>query len=144
MNKKDALRKLAQNLEDYLQQGFCFHPLFMKEFKQLLSDASGNEKEVFALLVKQLNFVKELKNLVYTADGNEIIRYLDREYYSLHLSAKNFNLRLLMTFDGDDTPIFLAAFYERSGKRATDYTKWKPVLANRYAEMQELSKHSTP
>ena len=116
----------------------------MKDFKKLLSDASGNEKEIFALLVKQLNFVKELKNQVYTADGNEIIRYLDREYYSLHLSGKNFNLRLLMTFDEENTPIFLAAFYERSGKRASDYTQWKPVLANRYAEMQEISEHSTP
>lgn len=135
MKRKDALLKLAQSLEDYLQQGFLFHPLFMKEFKELLSGASGNEKEIFALLVKQLNFVKALKNQVYTADGNEIIKYLDREYYSLHLSGKNFNLRLLMTFDGENTPIFLAAFYERSGKRFSDYTQWKKVLANRYAEM---------
>lgn len=135
MNKKDALLKLAQGLEEYLQQGFQFHPLFMKEFKQLLSDASGNEKEIFALLVKQLNFMKTLKNQVYTADSNEIIRYLDREYYSLHLSGKNFNLRLLMTFDKKNVPVFLAAFYERSGKRASDYTQWNKVLANRYAEM---------
>ena len=137
MNKKDALLRLAQSLEDYLQQGFLFHPHFMKEFKKLLSDTKGNEKEVFALLIKQLNYVKVLKNQVYTADGNEIIKYLDREFYSLHLSGKNFNLRLLMTFDDENVPIFLAAFYERSGKRASDYTPWKRVLANRYAEMKQ-------
>lgn len=34
MNKKDALLKLVQSLEDYLQQGFRFHSLFMKEFKK--------------------------------------------------------------------------------------------------------------
>ena len=64
MNKKDALIRLAQSLEEYLQQGFRFHPLFMKEFKSLLSDASGSEKEIFSSLVKQLNYVKTLTNRV--------------------------------------------------------------------------------
>ena len=88
----------------------------MKEFKKLLSDSKGNEKEVFALLIKQLNYVKVLKDRVYTADGNEIIKYLDREYYSLHLSGKNFNLRLLMTFDKEKAPIFLRHFMSVQGK----------------------------
>ncbi|GFI60907.1 hypothetical protein IMSAG049_00056 [Clostridiales bacterium] len=107
----------------------------MKEFKELLHNASGNEKEIFSLLIKQLNFVKMFKNQVYKADGNEIIKYLEDEYYSLHLSGKNFNFRLLMTFDEKNNPIFLAAFYERQGKRASDYTQWKEVLAKRYREM---------
>lgn len=135
MNKREALLRLAQDLDEYLQRGFRFHPLFLEEFKKLLSGASGNEKEIFSLLIKQLNFVKELKQQVCNADGNEIIKYLDREYYSLHLSGKGFNLRLLMTFDEGDEPIFLAAFYERSRKRASDYTQWKKVLAHRYTEM---------
>lgn len=135
MNKKEALTALAKNLEEYLQQGFLFHPSFMKEFKELLHNASGNEKEIFSLLIKQLNFVKILKNQVYTADGNEIIKYLEKEYYSLHLLGKNFNLRLLMTFDEKGNPVFLAAFFERAGKKVSDYTQWKKVLANRYREM---------
>ena len=135
MNKKEALKVLAKYLEEYLQQGFRFHPFFMKEFKELLHNASGNEKEIFSLLIKQLNFVKMFKNQVYKADGNEIIKYLEDEYYSLHLSGKNFNFRLLMTFDEKNNPIFLAAFYERQGKRASDYTQWKEVLAKRYREM---------
>ena len=126
MNKRDALALLANNLEEYLQQGF----------KELLHGASGNEKEIFVLLIKQLNFVKELRSHVYNADGNEIIKYLERDYYSLHLSGKNFNLRLLMAFGAGGDPIFLAAFYERGGKRASDYTQWKKVLANRYADME--------
>lgn len=137
MNKRDALALLAKNLEEYLQQGFRFHPAFMKEFKELLHGASGNEKGIFLLLIKQLNFVRELRCQVCKADGNEIIKYLDRDYYSLHLSGKNFNLRLLMAFGVSGDPIFLAAFYERGGKRASDYTPWKPVLASRYADMEE-------
>lgn len=135
MNKRDALALLAKNLQEYLQQGFRFHPAFMEEFKELLHGASGHEKEVFLLLIKQMNFVRELRSQVYNADGNEIIKYLERDYYSLHLSAKNFNLRLLMTFGESGDPIFLAAFFERAGKRASDYTQWKKVLADRYTEM---------
>lgn len=41
MNKRDALALLANNLEEYLQQGFRFHPAFMQEFKELLHGASG-------------------------------------------------------------------------------------------------------
>lgn len=135
MNKREAILKLSENLEEYLHQGFRFHSSFINEFKELLHGAKGHEKEIFALLIKQLNFVKILKKQVYTADGNEKIKNVEREYYSLHLSAKNFNLRLLITFDEKDNPLFLVAFYERSGKRKTDYTQWKKVLGDRYYEM---------
>ncbi len=136
MNKREALLALANSIEEYLQKGFRFHPVFMEEFKELLHNARGHEKEIFSLLIKQLNFVSTLRKQVYKADGNEIIKYLDREYYSLHLSSQNFNLRMLMTFDEKETPIFLAAFYERSGKKASDYTQWKKVLKGRYEQMQ--------
>lgn len=60
MNKKAVLAELAANLEEYLQHGFRFHPSFMEDFKKLLYDASGHEKEIFALLIKQFNYVKTL------------------------------------------------------------------------------------
>ena len=59
----------------------------------------------------------------------------DRDYYSLHLSGKNFNFRLLMAFDEKDTPKFLVAFYERAGKKKTDYTQYKKVLDSRFEEV---------
>lgn len=135
MNKKEVLRLLKENLEKYLPDGFKFHERFMVEFKQLLEDAKGNEKEIFSLLIKQMNFVKVLGKKVDQANGNEIIKYLNEDYYSLHLQGKNFNLRLLMAFDEEENPVFLVAFYERSGKKASDYTKWKKVLRQRLQEV---------
>lgn len=137
MNKKEALRQLSANLQKYLDNGFQFLTRFLNEFRELLNSASGHEKEIFALLVKQLNFIKALGKEVNQADGNEIIKYQERDYYSIHLQGKNFNFRLLMTFDEKENPVFLAAFYERSGKRATDYTKWKSILEQRYKEYLE-------
>lgn len=56
MNKKQILAELIKNLEKYLEKGYVFHPKFMEEFQALLKNATGNEKEIFALLVKQLDF----------------------------------------------------------------------------------------
>ena len=65
MNKKQVLAELIKNLEKYLEKGYVFHPKFMEEFQALLKNATGNEKEIFALLVKQLDFLKELGTNVF-------------------------------------------------------------------------------
>lgn len=135
MDKRDFFVFLSESLEGYSTGDFRFHGRFFEEFKVLLKKASGNEREIFNLLIKQLNFVKALGERVDQVDSNEIIKYQERNYYSLHLRGRNFNLRLLITFDEESIPIFLAAFYERSGKRASDYTLWKQVLKRRYSEM---------
>lgn len=88
MNKKQVLAELVKNLEECSERGYVFHPKFMYEFQVLLKNATGNEKEIFTLLVKQLNFLKELGTNVCKADSNEIIKNQDRDYYSLHLSGK--------------------------------------------------------
>lgn len=107
MNKKQVLAELVKNLEECSERGYVFHPKFMYEFQVLLKNATGNE----------------------------IIKYQDRDYYSLHLSGKNFNFRLLMAFDEKDTPKFLVAFYERAGKKKTDYAQYKKVLDSRFEEV---------
>ena len=109
MNKKKAFELLKENLEKYLEEGFIFHKRFLEELRTLIKDASGQGKEIFALLIKQFSFVK--------------------------VQGKNFNLRFLMTFDDDANPVFLVAFYERSGKRKTDYSQWKDVLKQIYSEI---------
>ena len=101
----------------------------------LVSEAIQPEADLGVGLVKQLNFLKELGTNVCKADSNEIIKNQDRDYYSLHLSGKNFNFRLLMAFDEKDTPKFLVAFYERAGKKKTDYTQYKKVLDSRFEEV---------
>ena len=41
---------------------------------KLLKNAAENEKEIFALLIKQFTFIKELSTDVHKADSNEIIK----------------------------------------------------------------------
>ena len=136
MTKKEVLQFLATSLEQGYKDGILFHARFLEEFRTLLKDASGHEKEILNLLVRQLGYVRDFGSRVNEVDGNEKIKYGDREYYSLHLQGKEFNLRFLMGFLADESPVFLVAFYERSGKRVSDYSGYIDVLGQRYKEIE--------
>ena len=135
MNRKKALELFKENLEKYQDGGFLFHPLFVVELGKLINDAQGNEKKIFELLAKQLVYVKELRRDVHKVAGNEILSHMNRDYYSLHLHGKTFNIRLLMSFDSKENPRFLAAFYERSGKKKSGYYEYKDLIDSRFKEL---------
>lgn len=137
MNREKALELLRDFLLEY-DKDFIFHRCFIVELKDiLLKNANGSEKEVFNLLIKQLSFVKALGPRVNTADSNEILKGIksEEDFYSLHIKNKTVNIRLIMSFY-DDVPIFLIAFYEREGKRATDYSKWENVMKERFNQIR--------
>ena len=71
MRRKDALKSLAEHLEQGYQEGMRFHPRFFEELRDLLKNASGYEKEILNLLVRQLGYVREFRRKVNEADGNE-------------------------------------------------------------------------
>ncbi len=136
MNKKKALEELKKYLTEYYNYGFIFHPRFIEELSSLLKSVQGHEAELFNLLAKQLSFVKDLGTQAHTADSNEHLKYKSKQLYtSLHLSSKNFNIRFIMTFDNDLQPVFLLAFYERSGKSSTDYSKYEEPAKKRFREL---------
>lgn len=135
MNRKKALEELSKYLQEYCNSGFIFHNEFISDFQVLIKEVHGHETELFQLLIKQLAFVKELGCNVFSADSNEILKYGSyRLYYSLHLQSKIFNIRIIMTFH-ENIPVFLVAFYERAGKKHTDYSVQKDPVINRYNEL---------
>ena len=137
MNKRKILLEMAEMLREYLEKGLLFHKKFAEELKEALVNASGSEGRIFNMLGRQLSYVATLGRNVNKADGNEIIKYQKRRYYSLHIQGNNFNIRLLMTFNKNDVPLFLACFYEREGKSHSDYSQWTSVLDARYEEICE-------
>lgn len=139
MKKNVALSKLIEYLYEYQQSGYVFHKKFISEMKDLISNFTGKELEIFDLLVKQLSYIAQFGRQINDIGKNEKIRHMktEQEYYSIHLKGKGFNLRILLTFFIDDTPLILGVFNEKSGKSVTDYSKWKPVLLERYKELKE-------
>lgn len=138
MNKKTAFDLLIKHLTEYNTQGFIFHSDFIKELRELITKHSaGHEKELFNIMIKQFGFVNTFNTMVNTTDSNEILKGLKNEmdFYSLHIENKFLNFRLLMTFTPENTPVFLVAFFEKSGKKVSSYDKYKPVLKTRYNQI---------
>lgn len=139
MNKREALELLMQYLQQYGESGkFLFHRKFVEELQNiLLKNASGKEKQVFSILVKQFGFIKAMGTAVNEADSNEVLKNTGtkRDFYSIHVQNKTVNVRMLMAFANQGNPIFLAAFYEKSGKKVSDYSQWIPVAEQRFQQM---------
>lgn len=138
MNFKEALKELLKQLDDYPAFGFC--ELFIIDIKELLSkELRGKEKDFFDQLVVQLDNIKSFKRDIATVGQNEILAHISAEIplYSIHIKKGNkYNIRLLMCFD-EETPTFLCAFYERSGKKRTSYKRFIDKALERYAMLKE-------
>lgn len=139
MKKKEAIQKLKEYLLEYQEKGYIFHKKFIVELKDIVVKLTGKEVEIFNLLVKQLKYIDKFGRRVDTLGKNEKLKHMniEQEYYSLHLKGKGFNLRMLLTFSENDTPLILGVFDEKSGKGVTDYSKWKKILITRYQELKE-------
>ena len=133
MNTKDILETLTK-----LFSGFILHEQFIKEVNALLKkELKGKEKEFFNCLATQLTNINDFGPLVYTTDNNEILKGADGHYYSIHLEKKQFNIRFIINIQDDGTPYFLCAFFEKTGKRISDYSAYTKVMKRRFKELTE-------
>lgn len=133
MHTKDVIAMLAQ-----LFSGFIFHKEFLNEMYSLLNkELKGKENSFFKSLTTQLNNIKSFGRMVYRVDNNEVLKGADGHYYSIHIESKQFNVRQLIYIDDNGTPYFLCCFYERAGKRKTDYTVYTKVMRERLAQLLE-------
>jgi hypothetical protein len=132
MNKDGVLVQLAE----YLGAFRCHANLF-GEIAGIVAK-SGYERNFFALLVVQLHILTaQGKNSIRFA-GFECLKHSDGELYSMHLDGRDFNLRILYSFLPDHTPVLLTAFFERGGKRTSDYTPYIPVAKERLNHERSL------
>ena len=115
MNKQEALRRLAELLGSF---SISLHPAVLDEIMSIITN-SGCESRVFATLSKRLFFLSEYGNQAQFY--HEEFEHLGRGIYSMHVAVASLNIRVLYAFRDPDT-ILLLAFYERGGKKKTDYT----------------------
>ena len=131
MNKDEAFKLL----EIYLGN-FRTHPLFIEELQNLLKkDLKGKEGQFFSMLVTQLGNLKAFGVAISQVDGHEKLRGCD--FYSIHISRKEFNIRILAYITRSGESYLLSAFYEREGKKKTDYSEKIKVLESRLNNMME-------
>lgn len=95
-------------------------PQLIKEILDLIS-GTGIEAKFFAVLIARLDTLK--------SNGASAVKYKEFEpvkngsgLFSMHVTGKGFNIRVLYSFLPSRQPALLLAFYEREGKKKTDYS----------------------
>ena len=125
----------AQKVKDFLEllfRGILYHDLFFAEFVDLIS-GTGIENKIFKLLSSRLASLNK-----YGVQVTNIREFenISGGLYSMHFAGSDFNIRVLFSFLPNGQPVLLLAFYERAGKRKTDYTPYKQPALNRLNEMK--------
>ena len=137
MNKNEELMNFIARINESDKIDFCDE--FLNDAAEIFKKKNSVVKELFPLLNKQIDAILDLTPYRLSRfNGNEILKGMPFECYSLHLHRKKFNIRILGTYVGN-VFYMLVMFEEKSGKKATDYTKPKEK-ARRRAERLCLQK----
>lgn len=128
MNRKNINDQLLLYLN-----GILYHDSFFADLLSLL-DGAGSEKSFFKTLVTRLLV---LNTCGVTAINSKEFERIGELLYSMHFPGKDRNIRILYAFLSDERPVLLCAFFERAGKRRTDYSAHIPVALERLSEMKE-------
>lgn len=133
MNTKEILETLKN-----IFRGFTLHEQFLKELSSLMKkELRGKEREFFNCLTTQMSNIKNFGILVHNTDNNEKLKGADGHYFSIHLSRSQFNVRFIVNIQDDGSPFFLCAFFEKSGKKITDYSSYTKIMKQRFLELTE-------
>lgn len=123
-------------LEEYLGTFRCHANLF-GDIVDIIA-RSGYERSFFALLIVQLRILAAQGQNAIQFPGFERLKHAEGELYSMHLDGRDFNLRILYSFLPDHTPVLLTTFFERAGKRTSDYTPYIPAAKERLDHERSL------
>lgn len=132
MNRDSILAYLGE----YLGTFRCHASLF-GDIVDIIA-RSGYERSFFALLIVQLRILAAQGQNAIQFPGFERLKHAEGELYSMHLDGRDFNLRILYSFLPDHTPVLLTTFFERAGKRTSDYTPYIPAAKERLDHERSL------
>ena len=130
MNRQDTMSLLLSTL-----YGFDIHPDLAREIIDIII-GSGYERKFFTLFATRLKYlnlhgIRAIEQREFELLGNS------NGIYSMHLDSNCFNIRILYSFLPDGSPSLLTCFYERAGKRKTDYSGKISLAADRFKEQLE-------
>lgn len=129
----DLVKDLQNAFEAY---DIIIHQDLLKDLAGLLNNA-GIKKEFLAKFKKNLSVLSEYSTKAHLLSSNQFERLKkDDNLFSMHIKGKTFNIRIIYSFLSDNT-ILLHGFYERSGKRSTDYFKAIDIAKQRLDEFEK-------
>lgn len=130
MNQEECFAEL-----DLLLNSFRCHTRLLGELLELIAK-TGAERNFLSTLLTRLRNLRSMGVQVTQQRGFEL---LGDGIFSMRIAGKNYNIRILFAFLPDKTPYLLHAFYERAGKRVSDYSGKISLAKSRLAESEEES-----
>ena len=134
MNHDSVLKLLAIKLSLIV-----YHAKILQDLTALIA-GSGCEEKFFTTLLARLKFL--------LLQGTQATRHKEFEalkgedgLFSMHISVRDLNVRILYAFSPQNTPILLLAFHERAGKRKTEYSAYTGPARERLKEKLEELQH---
>ena len=128
---REQIKQLLLELFGKFSAQIQFVPALFGELFSLLK-GSGYESKFLKLFAVRLQSLVEYG---YQVCQQKEFENIGDGIFSMHLAGEGFNIRILFGFLPDKTPTLLLAFYERSGKRKTNYSSYLPVAAQRLKEV---------
>lgn len=132
MKREEVLSWLCRILGELL-----YTREFYQELVELIAE-TGIEEKLFATLIRQL---KMLSMFGAQAVQSKEFESIGNGLFSMHLAGNGYNIRVLYSFLQNQQPILLLSFYERGGKRKTDYTKYIEPAKARLEEARKGDNH---
>lgn len=128
MNREQFLKWLTEIIAQ-----FVYSDSLLSELSEILKETGVEHKFVKTLLLRLHVLGQEGAYAVSSKEFEPIGEGL----FSMHLPGKGYNIRILYGFLENQQPALLYAFYERAGKRKTDYTTHIPVAKERLKQLRE-------
>lgn len=129
----DTLTSLIEKLSVLLED-FDAHPQLIPEIYEYF-DSSTKQLKGFRLMITDLQILSEHRsNAAIVSPGRFEKLRGGNPFYSMHMAVIGSNLRLIYCFE-EDRILLLHLFYERSGKRASNYTHALAVAESRRQEI---------
>jgi len=133
MNKNKELINFIAKIDESDKIDCCDD--LLDDAIKILKKKKSIAKELFPLLNKQVDAILDLTPYgLRRFNSNEILKGMPFECYSLHLQSKEFNIRILGAYI-ENVFYMLVMFEEKSGKRATDYTRPKEKARRRFEKL---------
>lgn len=114
------------------------HPEFISEFSNLVQNA-GLEVRIARSLLTRMEQIRACGLDFLCSSGNpnfEKLKGSGSGLYSIHIKGNNMNYRILLTCTSSGK-ILLHTFYERGGKRNSNYAKAIEIAKKRMQEMSD-------
>lgn len=130
MNKQEAIKQLIALLSLF---PITLHPDIVDDIMSILKNSGAEGRFLTAFKAKTNFLMAHRKDAHYL---HEEFEHIGGGIYSMHLPVAALNIRVLYALQGEDT-ILLLAFYEREGKKQTDYTRKLPEAKRRLGELMD-------